>query len=132
MELMRFATYRMVQQYLCRPASRIAYSMSVQHRLSTCVDCELYASKLVSELYLLLPAMCAESVTMVCCVQLAKSVTDENASCVQCFSSLRKFGVGKLIMSSSPSTRFDGNDIDGLAEDDLSMPKTFLQVLLCV
>lgn len=41
----------------------------------------------------------------------------------------RKHGVGKLIMSSSPSTRFDGNDIDGLKEDDLSVPKKFLQVL---
>lgn len=40
----------------------------------------------------------------------------------------RKHGVGKLIMSSSPSTRFDGSDIDGLKEDDLSIPKKFLQV----
>lgn len=40
----------------------------------------------------------------------------------------RKHGVGKLIMSSSPSTRFDGSDIDGLKEDELSIPKTFLQV----
>lgn len=31
-------------------------------------------------------------------------------------------------MSSSPSTRFDGSDIDGLREDDLSIPKKFLQV----
>ena len=41
----------------------------------------------------------------------------------------RKHGVGKLIMSSSPSTRFDGNDIDGLKEDDLSVPKKFVQVM---
>lgn len=41
----------------------------------------------------------------------------------------RKHGVGKLIMSSSPSTRFDGSDIDGLKEDDLVIPKTFLQVM---
>lgn len=31
-------------------------------------------------------------------------------------------------MSSSPSTRFDGNDIDGLKEDELSIPKKFLEV----
>lgn len=41
----------------------------------------------------------------------------------------RTHGVGKLIMSSSPSTRFDGNDIDGLREDELSVPKKFLQVM---
>lgn len=41
---------------------------------------------------------------------------------------VRKYGVGKLIMSTSPSTRFDGNDIDGLKEDELAMPKKFLQV----
>eukprot|EP00752_Nemacystus_decipiens_P007728 g6909.t1 len=40
----------------------------------------------------------------------------------------RKHGVGKLIMSSSPSTRFDGSDIDGLKEDELSIPKKFLQL----
>ncbi|CAM9654196.1 unnamed protein product, partial [Laminaria digitata] len=40
----------------------------------------------------------------------------------------RKHGVGKLIMSSSPSTRFDGYDIDGLKEDDLAVPKKFLQL----
>lgn len=32
-------------------------------------------------------------------------------------------------MSSSPSTRFDGSDIDGLKEDDLEIPKKFLQVM---
>lgn len=32
-------------------------------------------------------------------------------------------------MSSSPSTRFDGSDIDGLKEDDLPTPKVFLQVI---
>ena len=31
----------------------------------------------------------------------------------------KKHGVGKLVMSSSPSTRFTGADIDGLSEDDL-------------
>eukprot|EP00667_Euglena_gracilis_P014509 EG_transcript_15039 len=33
----------------------------------------------------------------------------------------------RLVMSSSPSTRFDGNDIVGLREDELHIPKTFLQ-----
>ncbi|CAM9159661.1 unnamed protein product [Ascophyllum nodosum] len=40
----------------------------------------------------------------------------------------RKHGVGKLIMSSSPSTRFDGNDIDGLKEADLKIPDKFLEL----
>ncbi|CAN0530639.1 unnamed protein product, partial [Ectocarpus sp. 12 AP-2014] len=40
----------------------------------------------------------------------------------------RYHGVGKLIMSSSPSTRFDGNDIDGLKENELEYPKKFLQL----
>ena len=31
-------------------------------------------------------------------------------------------------MSSSPSTRFDGNDIDGLKEADLKIPDKFLEV----
>lgn len=43
------------------------------------------------------------------------------------FLSSRKHGVGKLVMSSSPSTRFDGNDIDGLKEDDLVIPEKFLE-----
>jgi hypothetical protein len=30
-----------------------------------------------------------------------------------------KHGVTKIVMSSSPSTRFTGEDIDGLTEDDL-------------
>lgn len=39
-------------------------------------------------------------------------------------------------MSSSPSTRFDGSDIDGLREDEMAIPKKFLEVtqlvsLLC-
>ena len=33
-------------------------------------------------------------------------------------------------MSSSPSTRFDGSDIDGLREDELAIPKKFLQVIM--
>ncbi|CAM9163130.1 unnamed protein product [Discosporangium mesarthrocarpum] len=40
----------------------------------------------------------------------------------------KRFGVAKLIMSSSPSTRFDGKDIDGLREDQLKTPKKFLQM----
>ena len=36
-------------------------------------------------------------------------------------------GVTKCVMSSSPSTRFDGNDINGLREDELDFPKVFLQ-----
>jgi nucleoside-diphosphate-sugar epimerase len=35
--------------------------------------------------------------------------------------------VQKCVMSSSPSTRFDGNDINGLREDELDFPKVFLQ-----
>lgn len=34
----------------------------------------------------------------------------------------REFGVRKLVFSSSPSTRFDGRDIAGLSEDQLTMP----------
>lgn len=41
--------------------------------------------------------------------------------------SSRKHGVRKLVMSSSPSTRFDGNDINGLKEDDLVVPEKFLE-----
>lgn len=49
------------------------------------------------------------------------------------FAFVRKHAVGKLIMSSSPSTRFDGSDIDGLKEDDLAIPKKFLQVIrICI
>jgi len=39
----------------------------------------------------------------------------------------RKHKVRKIVFSSSPSTRFDGNDIDGLRESDLKIPKVFLQ-----
>ena len=41
----------------------------------------------------------------------------------------REGGVPKLVMSSSPSTRFDGSDVDGLTEDDMpSLPqKSYLQ-----
>jgi nucleoside-diphosphate-sugar epimerase len=31
----------------------------------------------------------------------------------------REHGVGKLVMSSSPSTRFDGSDVDGLTEAEM-------------
>jgi nucleoside-diphosphate-sugar epimerase len=40
----------------------------------------------------------------------------------------RQHRVPKLIMSSSPSTRFDGKDIDGLSEDELKFPKVYLQL----
>lgn len=39
----------------------------------------------------------------------------------------KKFGIQKIVMSSSPSTRFDGKDIDGLKESELRYPKKFLQ-----
>ena len=36
----------------------------------------------------------------------------------------RKWKISKLVMSSSPSTRFDGNDVDGLTEDTMpSLPQ---------
>lgn len=42
----------------------------------------------------------------------------------------KTLGIRKIVMSSSPSTRFDGKDINGLREDQLSIrPKgQFLQV----
>eukprot|EP00611_Tribonema_gayanum_P031056 TRINITY_DN8833_c0_g1_i1.p1 TRINITY_DN8833_c0_g1~~TRINITY_DN8833_c0_g1_i1.p1 ORF type:complete len:366 (-),score=106.07 TRINITY_DN8833_c0_g1_i1:422-1489(-) len=40
----------------------------------------------------------------------------------------RKHGIKKLVMSGSPSTRFDGNDIDGLTEAQLKYPKKYLQL----
>lgn len=41
----------------------------------------------------------------------------------------RAEGVPKIVMSSSPSTRFDGTDVDGLTEDDMpSLPmKSYMQ-----
>jgi hypothetical protein len=44
----------------------------------------------------------------------------------------KKYGIGKIVMSSSPSTRFDGNDIMGKTEEDLQIrpPGQFLQVRL--
>eukprot|EP00953_Heterococcus_sp_UTEX-ZZ885_P038064 19543-Heterococcus_DN1.PRE.2 len=41
---------------------------------------------------------------------------------------MQKHGVGKLVLAGTPSTRFDGNDIDGLSEDQLKYPKKFLQL----
>jgi nucleoside-diphosphate-sugar epimerase len=38
----------------------------------------------------------------------------------------KKYKVPKLVFSSSPSTRFTGADIDGLREDELPIPDTFL------
>ena len=35
--------------------------------------------------------------------------------------------IRKLIYSSSPGTRFDGSDIEGLTEDELKFPDTYLQ-----
>uniref|UniRef100_A0A7S2UZ88 3-beta hydroxysteroid dehydrogenase/isomerase domain-containing protein n=1 Tax=Fibrocapsa japonica TaxID=94617 RepID=A0A7S2UZ88_9STRA len=40
----------------------------------------------------------------------------------------RQFKVGRLVMSSSPSTRFDGNDIEGLGVEDLKIPDKFVQI----
>eukprot|EP00953_Heterococcus_sp_UTEX-ZZ885_P031278 16428-Heterococcus_DN1.PRE.2 len=34
----------------------------------------------------------------------------------------------RLVLAGTPSTRFDGNDIDGLSEDQLKYPKRFLQL----
>ena len=39
----------------------------------------------------------------------------------------KKHGITKCVMSSSPSTRFDGNDINGKRESELDFPKVFLQ-----
>ncbi|CAM9611651.1 unnamed protein product [Chrysoparadoxa australica] len=41
--------------------------------------------------------------------------------------SCKKYKVGRIIMSSSPSTRMDGSDIDGLTEEQLHFPKKYLQ-----
>ena len=38
----------------------------------------------------------------------------------------RKYNVPRLVFSSSPSTRFDGGDIEGLREDEMSFPETYL------
>eukprot|EP00638_Chattonella_subsalsa_P000021 CAMPEP_0117742988 /NCGR_PEP_ID=MMETSP0947-20121206/5860_1 /TAXON_ID=44440 /ORGANISM="Chattonella subsalsa, Strain CCMP2191" /LENGTH=285 /DNA_ID=CAMNT_0005559589 /DNA_START=93 /DNA_END=947 /DNA_ORIENTATION=- len=46
---------------------------------------------------------------------------------VNIINSCRKFKVPKIIFSSSPSTRFDGNDIDGLRESELKFPKKWLE-----
>jgi hypothetical protein len=45
----------------------------------------------------------------------------------------RAHGVPKLVFASSPSTRFDGTDVDGLTEDQMpSLPqKAYLQVIKC-
>ena len=40
----------------------------------------------------------------------------------------KKHKVPKLVYSSSPGTRFTGADIEGLTEDDLPIPQTFLAV----
>ena len=38
----------------------------------------------------------------------------------------KQFKVPRLVFSSSPSTRFTGKDIEGLREDEMDIPKTFL------
>ena len=38
----------------------------------------------------------------------------------------RKYNVPRLVFSSSPSTRFTGGDIEGLTEDEMQIPETFL------
>lgn len=38
----------------------------------------------------------------------------------------KKYRVPRLVYSSSPSTRFTGGDIEGLREDQMEIPKTFL------
>ena len=42
--------------------------------------------------------------------------------------SCKKHGVPKIVMSSSPSTRFEGPDVDGLTEDE--MPKLPLKAYM--
>ena len=39
----------------------------------------------------------------------------------------KKLKIKKIVMSSSPSTRFDGKDINGKRESELEIPKKFLQ-----
>jgi nucleoside-diphosphate-sugar epimerase len=38
----------------------------------------------------------------------------------------KKYKVPKLVYSSSPSTRFEGGDVEGLREDEMAIPKTFV------
>ena len=45
---------------------------------------------------------------------------------VNIINACRKYNVPKLVYSSSPSTRFTGADINGLREDELPIPNTFL------
>jgi len=40
----------------------------------------------------------------------------------------RKFKIGKFVYASSPSTRFHGGDVTGQTEDELTFPKTYLQL----
>ncbi len=40
----------------------------------------------------------------------------------------KELGIQKVVMSSSPSTRFDGNDIAGKGVEDLTFPKTYTHV----
>ncbi len=45
---------------------------------------------------------------------------------VHILSACKKYGVPRLVFSSSPSTRFTGGDIEGLREEEMKIPKTFL------
>ena len=40
----------------------------------------------------------------------------------------KALGCKRIVMSSSPSTRMDGGHIEGLREDQMKIPKKFLQV----
>uniref|UniRef100_A0A7S1UTE7 3-beta hydroxysteroid dehydrogenase/isomerase domain-containing protein n=1 Tax=Grammatophora oceanica TaxID=210454 RepID=A0A7S1UTE7_9STRA len=40
----------------------------------------------------------------------------------------KKFGVGKLVNSSSPSTRFSGGDVKGLREDQMPYPEKYVAI----
>ena len=40
----------------------------------------------------------------------------------------KELGIQKIVMSSSPSTRFDGNDVVGKGVEELSFPKKYTHV----
>ena len=45
---------------------------------------------------------------------------------VRIIDNCRKYNVGKLVYSSSPSTRFTGGDVEGLREDEMPIPDSFV------
>lgn len=45
---------------------------------------------------------------------------------VRIIENCKKYKVPKLVYSSSPSTRFTGGDVEGLTEDDMPIPDTFV------